>query len=90
MASTYLIILFITVVIYVQSREILIDEDNTNIKTPTMRNFATEDDVNDNEVPCHMEYQVVKRVVGHCMKLGRSAKGCVAGNYLHPFHPECA
>lgn len=59
-----------------------------------MHNFANEDDDinngNGNDIPCHMEYQVVKRVVGHCMKLGRSAKGCVAGNYLHPFHPACA
>ncbi|KAF7278163.1 hypothetical protein GWI33_008778 [Rhynchophorus ferrugineus] len=39
--------------------------------------------------PCHMEYQVMKRVVGTCIKLGKSATGCVAGNYLHPFHPEC-
>lgn len=38
---------------------------------------------------CHVEYQVMKRVIGKCVKLGRSLKGCAAGNYIHPMHPEC-
>lgn len=38
---------------------------------------------------CHIEFQVMKRAVGHCMKLGKTGKGCVSGTYIHPFHPEC-
>lgn len=38
---------------------------------------------------CHVEYQTVKRVIGKCVKLGRSLKGCAAGNYIEPMHPEC-
>lgn len=31
----------------------------------------------------------MKRTTGHCVKLGKAGNGCVAGNYLQPFHPEC-
>lgn len=50
-------------------------------------NFG-EEDIKEG-TPCHVEYQVMKKTIGHCIKLGRSTKACVAGNYLHPFHPEC-
>lgn len=71
-------------------REILVDDESPSVKTNSIQNFVNEDlPSTDDGGPCHVEYQVMKRVVGHCMKLGRSARGCVAGNYLHPFHPEC-
>ena len=38
---------------------------------------------------CHVEFQVMKRVAGRCMKLGKNSRGCVSGNYIHPFHPQC-
>lgn len=38
---------------------------------------------------CHVEYQVMKRSIGKCVKLGRNLKGCASGNYLQPLHPEC-
>lgn len=38
---------------------------------------------------CHVEYQVMKRVIGKCIKLGRSLNGCAAGSYIQPLHPEC-
>lgn len=69
------------------TREILVDDDSPK--------SSTNDGPISNQIPgeentaCHMEYQVMKRVVGQCVKLGRTAKGCVAGNYLHPYHPEC-
>lgn len=38
---------------------------------------------------CHVEYQVMKRTIGKCVKLGRNLKGCASGNYIQPLHPEC-
>lgn len=72
-----------------QPREVLVDDESPNIKTNSVRNFDNEDFIPDEGTPCHIEYQVMKRVVGHCMRIGRSMRGCVGGNYLHPFHPEC-
>ncbi|KAK5643950.1 hypothetical protein RI129_007795 [Pyrocoelia pectoralis] len=33
--------------------------------------------------------RIIKKITGHCIKLGRSTRGCVSGNYLHAFHPDC-
>lgn len=87
MAPTYLLILLLTVEVFSDRRELLVEEEIPG----AMHNFASKSDdvADDNQPPCHMEYQVVKRVVGHCIRMGRSARGCVAGNYLSPFHPEC-
>ena len=38
---------------------------------------------------CHMEFQVMKRVTGHCVKIGKTTRGCVSGTYIHPFHHDC-
>lgn len=38
---------------------------------------------------CHLEFTVMKRATGHCMKLGKSTVACVSGTYVHPFHPDC-
>lgn len=38
---------------------------------------------------CHVEYQVMKRSLGKCIKLGRNLRGCASGNYIQPMHPEC-
>lgn len=38
---------------------------------------------------CHVEYQIMKRSIGKCVKLGRNLKGCASGNYIQPLHPEC-
>ncbi|CAH1370153.1 unnamed protein product [Tenebrio molitor] len=67
-------------------RELLVDEEE-----PAKVASSPVDDEDDprEEAPCHMEYQVMKRVIGTCIKLGRNARGCVAGNYLRPLHPEC-
>ncbi|KAJ3630490.1 hypothetical protein MTP99_011684 [Tenebrio molitor] len=67
-------------------RELLVDEEE-----PAKVASSPVDDEEDprEEAPCHMEYQVMKRVIGTCIKLGRNARGCVAGNYLRPLHPEC-
>lgn len=38
---------------------------------------------------CHVEFTVLKRAVGRCIKLGKATKACVSGTYIHPFHPDC-
>ncbi|KAF5296250.1 hypothetical protein FQA39_LY12587 [Lamprigera yunnana] len=64
-------------------REVLVEDD-----TPLLKTINVEK-VPDDDAPCQIEYQVVKKTMGHCVKLGRNVRGCVSGNYLHPFHPEC-
>ncbi|XP_017783973.1 PREDICTED: uncharacterized protein LOC108567796 isoform X2 [Nicrophorus vespilloides] len=89
-SSSFIVLMFLLVVVVaaVMGREILIDDDSpVVVKTNAVTAGETDETVGSSV--CHMEYQVVKRVVGRCIKLGRAARGCVAGNYLHPFHPEC-
>ncbi|XP_065158971.1 uncharacterized protein [Atheta coriaria] len=40
---------------------------------------------------CHMdiEYKLTKRVLGRCTNLGRTTRGCMAGNYLQIYHSAC-
>ncbi|CAD1478323.1 unnamed protein product [Heterotrigona itama] len=38
---------------------------------------------------CQMEYQVTKKMPGKCFKLSRGITGCVSGDYVNPFHPDC-
>lgn len=38
---------------------------------------------------CHVEFTVLKRAVGHCVKIGRAMRACISGTYIHPFHPDC-
>jgi hypothetical protein len=38
---------------------------------------------------CHVEFTVLKKAVGHCVKLGKATKACVSGTYIQPFHPDC-
>lgn len=40
---------------------------------------------------CNIEFQVMKVFPGHCMRLGRNGggRGCVSGNHIIPFHPDC-
>lgn len=87
-ASGLLVVLISLAMTDAFTREILVDDDNPNAKTVNEGPISNQIPGEENTA-CHMEYQVMKRVVGQCVKLGRSAKGCVAGNYLHPYHPEC-
>ncbi|XP_017783963.1 PREDICTED: uncharacterized protein LOC108567796 isoform X1 [Nicrophorus vespilloides] len=90
-SSSFIVLMFLLVVVVaaVMGREILIDDDSPVVVKTNAVTEAGETDETVGSSVCHMEYQVVKRVVGRCIKLGRAARGCVAGNYLHPFHPEC-
>ncbi|KAG5894447.1 hypothetical protein JTB14_014894 [Gonioctena quinquepunctata] len=73
-----------------EQREILIDDEGPMLKV-TQNEFGDDNAIDEPiaHATCHLEYQVVKRVVGTCIKLGRTTRGCVAGNYLHPLHPDC-
>lgn len=67
------------------------DEDDTNMNH-FPPNFPPRTNVNSEENngnTCHIEFQVTKRAIGHCMKLGKTGKGCVSGTYIYPYHSEC-
>jgi hypothetical protein len=38
---------------------------------------------------CHVEYTVLKKSTGHCVKIGKGMRACIAGAYFHPYHPDC-
>jgi hypothetical protein len=44
--------------------------------------------LNGNNV-CHVEFTVIKRAAGHCIKIGKNMRGCMSGTYFHPYHFEC-
>lgn len=41
------------------------------------------------QTACTVEFQVMKKYPGRCVRLGKSVRGCVAGNHIVPFHPDC-
>lgn len=38
---------------------------------------------------CSIEIPVVKKYTGHCVRLGKKSKGCVAGEHIIPYHLDC-
>lgn len=64
---------------------------NVNHFIPLSNSHSTTSTTADDNVGlCHMEFQVLKRAVGHCVKIGKTARGCVSlSGYIHPFHPDC-
>lgn len=38
---------------------------------------------------CTIEIPVVKKFAGHCVRLGKKGKGCVAGEHIIPYHLDC-
>lgn len=39
---------------------------------------------------CNVEFQVMKKFPGRCVRLGKNGgRGCVSGNHIIPFHPDC-
>lgn len=39
---------------------------------------------------CSVEFQVMKKFPGRCVRLGKNGgRGCVSGNHIIPFHPDC-
>jgi hypothetical protein len=72
--------------------ELLFEEEDSpsaaaaNINHLPQKHAVIEDN---NETPCHVEFMVMKRAVGHCVKLGKRTTACVSGSYIHPFHQDC-
>lgn len=60
---------------------------NLNQILPSAHAAALPPMVEDNM--CHVEFTVLKRAVGRCIKLGKATRACVSGTYIHPFHPDC-
>lgn len=88
--SAFLLTVIISIVNGSHVAELILDEDlppavhgSNDVPTPSSYPSPSDDKF------CHVEYQVMKRVIGKCVKLGRSLKGCAAGNYIQPLHPEC-
>ena len=75
--------------------ELLFEEEDSPALVATSINrlpaASTPDDlpplVEDNI--CHVEFTVVKRAVGRCVKVGKITRACVSGVFIHPFHPDC-
>ncbi|XP_060532017.1 uncharacterized protein LOC132705447 [Cylas formicarius] len=86
-----LLVFLLSHMVLSQTREIFVDDEVPIFKVDGHDKVEIAEDAKEEieHAPCHMEYQVMKRVVGTCIKLGKTAMGCVAGNYLHPLHPEC-
>ncbi|XP_017756970.1 PREDICTED: uncharacterized protein LOC108548510 [Eufriesea mexicana] len=42
----------------------------------------------DNRI-CQIEYQVTRKKTGKCLRLGHEVIGCVSGDYMDLFHPDC-
>jgi hypothetical protein len=71
--------------------ELLFEEaDTPPAAAANMNHFQpTTVGLDDNTAPCHVEFMVMKRAVGHCVKLGKRSVACVSGSYIHPFHQDC-
>ncbi|XP_029032579.1 uncharacterized protein LOC114871168 isoform X1 [Osmia bicornis bicornis] len=38
---------------------------------------------------CQIEYQVTRKRSGKCMQISNGITGCISGEYIDPFHPDC-
>ncbi|XP_012344013.1 uncharacterized protein LOC105735914 [Apis florea] len=56
---------------------------------PSMIKSMQDNSYDNNDRPCQIEYQIIKKRAGKCVKLSRGVTGCVSGDYMNPFHPDC-
>ncbi|XP_076761033.1 uncharacterized protein LOC143429353 [Xylocopa sonorina] len=95
----YLVILIIIsgLVARISSRTVDSEELINNIQRPAIQTYSypamtksVHDNSNENDGTfCLIEYQVTRKRTGKCMKLGHDVTGCVSGDYMDPFHPDC-
>lgn len=64
---------------------IRIDDEVLVVATNSGGNIA----IGNSQITCTVEFQVMKKYPGHCVRLGKNGRGCVAGNHIVPFHPDC-
>ncbi|XP_017887558.1 uncharacterized protein LOC108629421 [Ceratina calcarata] len=56
---------------------------------PTMiKSLQADSDESDGRF-CQIEYQITRKRAGKCVKVRDGVIGCVSGDYMNPFHPDC-
>lgn len=69
--------------------------DNNNFAARANSNGAAAVTNNLQNVPlgteqlCTIEIPIIKKYIGHCIRLGKKGKGCVAGEHIIPYHLDC-
>ncbi|XP_016770753.2 uncharacterized protein LOC107965265 [Apis mellifera] len=56
---------------------------------PSMIKSMQDNSYDNDDRPCQIEYQITKKRAGKCIKLSHGVTGCVSGDYMNPFHPDC-
>lgn len=73
--------------------EIILDEDSPPVAAigSGASNIEGFDENGGNFIGCSVEFQVMKKIPGRCVRLGgkNGGRGCVSGNHIIPFHPDC-
>ncbi|CAH0560417.1 unnamed protein product [Brassicogethes aeneus] len=69
-------------------REIIVDDEGPALKANKLQNIEDEG-FDEESPPCFIEYKVMKRLKGSCIKLHEHTQACVAENYLEVAHPQC-
>lgn len=78
--------------------EIILEEDSPAVaavasSTGNMDGFDENVNGNGGTMGCSVEFQVMKKLPGRCVRLGGKnggrVYGCVSGNHMIPFHPDC-
>lgn len=99
MSSSVLLLTFLVLIYSIQHSashitELLFEEEDSPAAVASNLNqilpsahAASPPMVEDNM--CHVEFTVLKRAVGRCIRLGKATRACVSGTYITPFHPDC-
>jgi hypothetical protein len=72
--------------------ELLLEEDNNNNNNAPSalgNNHLPMPTLTFDDNTCHVEFTVIKKAIGHCVKIGKVMKACISGSYIHPLHPDC-
>lgn len=68
----------------VNNNKISSNNNNNNLQNPPFGIAAQT-----SQQSCTIEIPVVKKYAGHCIRLGKKGKGCVAGEHIIPYHLDC-
>ncbi|XP_076286362.1 uncharacterized protein LOC143212003 isoform X2 [Lasioglossum baleicum] len=75
------------------ARTMASNEMTNNVQTPVIiaHNLPNMEnlDLDSGARLCEIEYQVTRKTIGKCVKLGRGLTGCVSEKYVNPFHQDC-
>ncbi|XP_031828227.1 uncharacterized protein LOC116425126 [Nomia melanderi] len=76
----------------VESNELMNNAPSSMIMThnfPTVMKSMQESSEDVGNQLCEIEYQVTRKRIGKCVKLSHGLNGCISGEYMNPFHPDC-